>query len=384
MKKYNKTCIIMRANPFHAGHQSLIETAFNRTNQDGQVNILLGSAYRAPTVKNPIVYADRAGLVYDFISDKIASKEFPNIKFSILPLPDFLYNNEKWIATVLELLDASFEDDVALITSDKDGDDSKRKEWCPWWDVITCPTIDGLNATNIRNALFTIESDDVIGELSRQFPSLISDPVLSFLKNYVASNEYVRLKNEHAAIRRYNEPVLEAMKQGLVKYDTQYQTADSVVIVSGHILLVKRGGVIGNGLWALPGGFVDKKETSMEAALRELSEETSIDVPPAILKSNIQFCQNFDHPERSNLARLFSMAYIINLPPQKSTAKGAALTKGGKDKLYKGMPKVTAGDDAVDVWWCPYGKFKFLSEQLHDDHYDIGMFAFEKINSFYR
>ena len=44
------------------------------------------------------------------------------------------------------------------------------------------------------------------------------------------------------------------------------------------ILLVKRGTVVFKGYWALPGGRVDAKETVEEAAVREVKEETGLDV----------------------------------------------------------------------------------------------------------
>src|SRR4051812_2201567 len=43
------------------------------------------------------------------------------------------------------------------------------------------------------------------------------------------------------------------------------------------LLLVKRGVHPYMGRWALPGGFVNKKESVDEAALRELKTETNID-----------------------------------------------------------------------------------------------------------
>ncbi|HUZ77457.1 MAG TPA: NUDIX hydrolase [Chloroflexota bacterium] len=44
------------------------------------------------------------------------------------------------------------------------------------------------------------------------------------------------------------------------------------------IILVKRKFDPGRGGWAFPGGFIDAEETASEAALREVKEETNLDV----------------------------------------------------------------------------------------------------------
>ncbi|KAA9155154.1 NUDIX domain-containing protein [Amycolatopsis acidicola] len=49
---------------------------------------------------------------------------------------------------------------------------------------------------------------------------------------------------------------------------------------AGRLLLIQRGHEPGAGLWSLPGGRVERGETDAEAVVRELREETGLDVRP--------------------------------------------------------------------------------------------------------
>ncbi len=91
------------------------------------------------------------------------------------------------------------------------------------------------------------------------------------------------------------------------------------------ILLIKRGGHPYLGSWALPGGFVNPDETTEQAAMRELKEETGVD--------NIYLEQlyTFSEPERDPRMWVMSCSYL-------------ALADSGKIS-------VEAGDDARQAEW---------------------------------
>ncbi|UCH38039.1 MAG: NUDIX domain-containing protein [Candidatus Bathyarchaeota archaeon] len=66
-------------------------------------------------------------------------------------------------------------------------------------------------------------------------------------------------------------------KKNRVKFGGRTATA-IIPSVDGKILLVKRGTVIFKGHWALPGGRVDRGESVEHAIIREIKEETGLDV----------------------------------------------------------------------------------------------------------
>ncbi len=54
----------------------------------------------------------------------------------------------------------------------------------------------------------------------------------------------------------------------------------AVIIDQGALLLVQRGRGPGQGLWAVPGGKVQFGETQRQAVIREVREETGLDIEP--------------------------------------------------------------------------------------------------------
>jgi 8-oxo-dGTP diphosphatase len=54
------------------------------------------------------------------------------------------------------------------------------------------------------------------------------------------------------------------------------KAASACVWRGDEVLLVQRGSALGRGRWSLPGGKVEADETTLEAAHRELREETGV------------------------------------------------------------------------------------------------------------
>lgn len=98
-------------------------------------------------------------------------------------------------------------------------------------------------------------------------------------------NELIKRSCELDSLGRPIHPWLEAMVSdpsiGIVTGKGCYwnwgpnRTVDPAVVYNEQLLMVRRKDT---GLWALPGGFIDKAETAENAATREVLEETGIEI----------------------------------------------------------------------------------------------------------
>jgi ADP-ribose pyrophosphatase YjhB (NUDIX family) len=67
-------------------------------------------------------------------------------------------------------------------------------------------------------------------------------------------------------------------------YPTQpYVAASAAVFRKGRVLIVRRAHPPGAGLYTLPGGVVELGESLVEAAVREVREETGLEIEPLML-----------------------------------------------------------------------------------------------------
>ena len=110
---------------------------------------------------------------------------------------------------------------------------------------------------------------------------------------------------------------------------------------------------MGKNLLALPGGFVRQHESMRQAAVRELREETRLEVSPEELDLIIRDSKVFDYPSRSLRGRTVTNAFFGKLP------------------LKDSLPRVEGADDAAEAFWMPVYDVYQNSDQFFEDHFHI-------------
>ncbi len=103
---------------------------------------------------------------------------------------------------------------------------------------------------------------------------------------------------------------------------------------AGRMLMILRGHEPGKGLWSIPGGRIEPGESDEQAVVREVREETGLEVTCGRLLGGA---------EVPGLGR----SVVVIRDYEAFVAPGAS----GAEPTVAGTPTAIAGDDAADVRW---------------------------------
>jgi bifunctional NMN adenylyltransferase/nudix hydrolase len=330
-KKYHTLVLIGRFQPFHSAHLEIVKRA---TALCEQLVIITGSAAQPRTYKNPFTSAERAGMI------KSATRGL-NMQIYIEPNVDTIYNDQAWAVRIQGIVSkyAVLGTKTGIIGHKKD-DSSFYLDMFPQWGYENVELIEFLSAVDIRDLYFKRDVN------MKFIKGVVPETVFDFLDEFRHHAEYEQIIREREFVANYKK------QYASLPYPPIFSTADTVVICSGHVLMIKRRAEPGKGLWALPGGYVNANtDKSVEdAAIRELREETMIKVPAPVLRGSIRRSKVFDAIDRSPRGRIITHAFHIELPDGE-------------------LPKVKGSDDAEKARWVPIAEVR--SEECFEDHYEI-------------
>ncbi len=331
-KKYDTLVLIGRFQPLHSAHLEIIKRATALTDQ---LVVICGSAKQPRTYKNPFTFDERARMIR-------AATAGLSMRVYVEPNIDTIYNDQAWavrvqgIVSKYRVLGGA---GVGIIGHKKD-ESSFYLDMFPQWGYENVEEIEPLSAVNIRDLYFKRDCN------MKFIKAVVPETTYDFLNEFKDTAEYEQIIREREFVANYKK------QYASLPYPPIFSTADSVVIQSGHVLMIRRRAEPGKGLWALPGGYVNANtDKSVEdAAIRELREETQIKVPAPVLRGNIVRSKVFDAIDRSPRGRIIRHAFYIQLPDGE-------------------LPKIKGSDDADKARWVPIAEVK--SEECFEDHYEI-------------
>ncbi len=336
--------LIGRFQPFHAGHLALLRQALDAAAPAGTVVIVIGSAFQARTPKNPFTWTERAEMI------RLAVPEAEHARLRFLPLRDH-YDEARWVAAaragVEHLLGAGAHGTQApvLVGFRKDATSDYLRRFPGWQLAQPATPLPGADGTALRDMLFRSADPDLPDALAAGV-DVLPDTTRRFLLAWSRLPFLPALREEWAMLQAYRQAWAAA------PYAPMFITVDAVVQCAGHVLLVQRGQAPGRGLWAVPGGFLEARETLWQSALRELEEETHLHLLEDAMRRALREVAVFDHPDRSQRGRTVTHAHHFDL--------------GDRE-----LPDVRADDDAAAAQWVPIATLAAMEDRFFDDHFHM-------------
>lgn len=333
----------------HSGHASIFKKGLELAKEcGGEFLCIIGSCDQPRTHINPFTYEERVDMI------KIMN---PGENIHFAKAYDY-FHDEDWLDHIINTINEYQLDDnlwtfigckkydsewyINLIESEFPGQFHDCEAQVNELDIIVSST--GFRSLYIDNP-HCMHMTDVIGE---QFRKHIS--VIPYLQNFAELNQSImaNLKAEQEYYNNYKD-------QWVGPYPVQFLAADSIIVArhqdgSSMVLLGRRKKIPGRGLLAIPGGFVNEDETFVQAAKRELEEETCL----VLSKYAGYETEVFDKPKRSMRGRVVTKVFLFDA-----------------DSLVNTIDDAKASDDLESLEWVKISDIHKHRHELFEDHYFI-------------
>ena len=329
---------IGRMQPFHNGHKAVIDAALQ---QAKQVVIVVGSSFSARSLRNPFTFSERKAMI---------EATFPSERVKVVPVSDYPLDDDKWVTAIQTIVEQTVPDarDIGLIGHSKDSSSYYLNIFPKWKNHVEVENVDGINATDIRNPMFTRD----YASAKKVMPATSFTSMINSIGK--APEAWDALELEWEMIQKYKESWKAA------PFPPIFVTTDAVVVQSGHVLLIKRGRAPGKGLYALPGGFLNPGESIETCMIRELHEETKIKLQPQVLRGSIEDKIVVDTPDRDPRGRTITHAFYLKLKDQQDLPK-IKLSRNPDDEE----------DDAEEARWHTFSDVLKMRDCFYADHFHI-------------
>ena len=335
-RAYDLAVCIGRFQPFHNGHLALVREALRSARR---CVVVVGSAFQARTPRNPWTWQERVEMV------RQALPESERERIDVLPMRDY-YDQPRWVAAVRSAVEQAAPDarSVVLVGHFKDATSVYLRDF-PAWKLQPVDKLGHYDGTPLRDALLGAPAGQAQAALTRVAGSLPAN-TLEFLRQWLREAPLAQLSDEwHALVQGRAE-------WAGSPYPPVFVTVDAVIRCQGRVLLIRRGQAPGKGLLAVPGGFLEPRDSVYQSAVRELEEETNLAMLEPALRKCLKEVAVFDHPDRSQRGRVITHAHYFDLGE-------------------RALPAVEAGDDARSVEWVAIDRIAALEDQFHDDHFHM-------------
>jgi bifunctional NMN adenylyltransferase/nudix hydrolase len=317
---------IARLQPLQRRHLDVLEAIVARYRQ---VVVVCGGVTQAPGLVNPWSFDERRAMLGQVLPD------VPHL--GLLPVADCWYDDLRWAAAVRAAVAAEL---AARVPGAADWTvDCFGLERQSAAELVAL--FDGWQACAATAAPFVDAlPEQLLGaDAGEALAAHVPEALRAWLAASLEGGPRPALREELAFTLDYRAGWRAA------PFPPVFVTVDALVTHADHVLLVRRGHRPGRGLLALPGGFIDVHEPLLLSALRELREETGLDLPAAACAG----VRVFDNPLRSLRGRTITHLHRFPL--------GDLVPR----------PDVCAGDDAAEALWLPLAALR--PADFFEDHY---------------
>ncbi len=317
---------IARLQPLQRRHAAILETL---AHEYARVLVVCGGVTQPPSLVNPWSFDERRHMLALALpaADRLA----------LLPVADCWYDDLRWADAVRAAVAADCAArgrdragvEVTCCALERGGTGAYARLF-PDWQPREFPGPTFVDA--LPEALLWAQTTAAL-------EAHIPPPLRDWLAATLADPLRGELREEYAFTRGYRESWRAA------PFPPVFVTVDALVTHREQVLLVRRGHRPGRGLLALPGGFIDVGEHLRDSAVRELREETGLELAADSSLS----VRVFDHPLRSLRGRTITHLHRF-------------VVDAGRDR-----PAVVAGDDAAEALWL--GRDDLRAQDFFEDHY---------------